>query len=123
MCREPREKDLVALETNASNVVSQDWRSRLDKSFQENLGKFRKYDGKSVQDLLRALRNKVSKLLCHLYAESLTVFAETPLPGPAGESSEATTSDARRISLVFYASLPPTVHARSQYRRVFRFTA
>ncbi|KAF9653686.1 hypothetical protein BDM02DRAFT_1648160 [Thelephora ganbajun] len=58
MCREPREKDLVTLETNASNVVGQDWRARLDKSFQENLGKFRKYDGKSVQDLLRALRNK-----------------------------------------------------------------
>lgn len=58
MCREPRDKDLVALEINALNVVSQDWRARLDKSFQENLGKFRKYDGKSVQDLLRALRNK-----------------------------------------------------------------
>jgi len=59
MCREPREKTLVALEANASNVVGKDWRTRLDKSFQENLGKFRKYDGKSVQDLLRALRNKV----------------------------------------------------------------
>jgi len=61
MCREPREKDLVTLETNALNVVGQDWRARLDKSFQENLGKFRKYDGKSVQDLLRALRNKVRR--------------------------------------------------------------
>lgn len=60
MCREPREEELVALEKNASNVLGQDWRARLDKSFQENLGKFRKYDGKSVQDLLRALRNKVS---------------------------------------------------------------
>jgi len=58
MCREPRERGLVVLEANASNVVGQDWRARLDKSFQENLGKFRKYDGKSVQDLLRALRNK-----------------------------------------------------------------
>ena len=62
MSREPQEKDLVALETDASNVLGQDWRARLDKSFQENLGKFRKYDGKSVQDLLRALRNKVSGL-------------------------------------------------------------
>ena len=58
MCREPLEKDLIALETNALNVVGQDWQARLDKSFQENLGKFRKYDAKSVQDLLRALRNK-----------------------------------------------------------------
>ncbi|KAG2366452.1 hypothetical protein BDR07DRAFT_1396011 [Suillus spraguei] len=34
------------------------WHARLDKVFIENLGKYRKYDGKSVQDLLRALRNK-----------------------------------------------------------------
>jgi len=47
------------LETNASGIVGNDWHSRLDKVFDENLGKFRKYDGKSVQDLLRALRNKV----------------------------------------------------------------
>ncbi|KAJ7702842.1 ribonuclease 2-5A-domain-containing protein, partial [Mycena olivaceomarginata] len=32
--------------------------SRLGPLFLENLGKFRKYDGRSVQDLLRALRNK-----------------------------------------------------------------
>lgn len=60
MCREPRERDLITLETEATNVVGHDWRLRLDKSFLENLGKFRKYDGRSVQDLLRALRNKVS---------------------------------------------------------------
>ena len=68
MCREPREKDLITLETNALDVLGQDWRARLDKSFQENLGKFRKYDGKSVQDLLRALRNKVSRLQHYSYA-------------------------------------------------------
>ncbi|KAI0058346.1 kinase-like protein [Artomyces pyxidatus] len=58
MCRDPRDPNLVALETGAVNVVGQDWAARLDKIFVENLGKFRKYDGKSVQDLLRALRNK-----------------------------------------------------------------
>ncbi|KAI6132924.1 hypothetical protein EV401DRAFT_1914944 [Pisolithus croceorrhizus] len=58
MCRDPRDQNLVKLEANASDIVGQDWHSRLDKVFIENLGKFRKYDGKSLQDLLRALRNK-----------------------------------------------------------------
>lgn len=60
MCRDPREVALITLETNAYDVVGNDWAARLDKVFVENLGKFRKYDGRSVQDLLRALRNKVS---------------------------------------------------------------
>ncbi|KAI0922527.1 hypothetical protein AcV5_009475 [Taiwanofungus camphoratus] len=58
MCRDPRDPNLILLETGAFNVVGNDWHFRLDKLFIENLGKFRKYDGKSVQDLLRALRNK-----------------------------------------------------------------
>ena len=109
------------LEASASNVVGQDWRARLDKSFQENLGKFRKYDGKSVQDLLRALRNKVSRLRFYLCAEGLTNSAETPLSGPAGESPKTTAPNTRGISRVLHTSLPTTVHACSQCRRVFRF--
>ncbi|KAI0752703.1 hypothetical protein C8Q80DRAFT_1334983 [Daedaleopsis nitida] len=58
MCRDPKDPNLAALETGAFDVVGADWHSRLDKLFIDNLGKFRKYDGKSVQDLLRALRNK-----------------------------------------------------------------
>lgn len=58
MCRDPRDQNLVILETGAFDVLGQDWHTRLDKVFIENLGKYRKYDGKSVQDLLRALRNK-----------------------------------------------------------------
>ncbi|KAF8584577.1 kinase-like protein [Ramaria rubella] len=58
MCRDPREPSLITLETGAYEVVGNDWHNRLDKVFVENLGKFRKYDGRSVQDLLRALRNK-----------------------------------------------------------------
>jgi hypothetical protein len=60
MCRDPRDANLVTLEENASGIVGHDWHSRLDRVLIDNLGKFRKYDGKSVQDLLRALRNKVS---------------------------------------------------------------
>ncbi|KAL0946142.1 hypothetical protein HGRIS_012407 [Hohenbuehelia grisea] len=58
MCRDPKDPDLLTLEREALSIVGNDWHSRLDKIFIENLGKFRKYDGKSVQDLLRALRNK-----------------------------------------------------------------
>ncbi len=57
---EPPEPTLVMLETDASSVVGRDWYSRLDKVFTNNLGKYRKYKGNSVRDLLRAMRNKVS---------------------------------------------------------------
>lgn len=59
MCRDPKDPYLLVLEKEAFGIVGHDWHSRLDKIFIENLGKFRKYDGRSVQDLLRALRNKV----------------------------------------------------------------
>lgn len=58
MCRDPKDPNLLNLEKDAINIVGPDWHARLDRAFTENLGKFRKYDGKSVQDLLRALRNK-----------------------------------------------------------------
>jgi serine/threonine-protein kinase/endoribonuclease IRE1 len=63
MEREPPEEGLVSLESQAEDVVGLDWHRRLDKIFIDNLGKFRKYNGKSVQDLLRALRNKVSLIV------------------------------------------------------------
>ncbi|KAG6816787.1 hypothetical protein H0H87_002943 [Tephrocybe sp. NHM501043] len=63
MCREPRDPNLLVLEKDALAIVGHDWHSRLDKIFIDNLGKFRKYDGRSVQDLLRALRNKVRQML------------------------------------------------------------
>ena len=65
MCRDPRDPHLVMLENNAIDVVGPDWAARLDRIFVENLGKFRKYDGRSVQDLLRALRNKVRYVAPH----------------------------------------------------------
>ncbi|PPQ92502.1 hypothetical protein CVT25_010335 [Psilocybe cyanescens] len=63
MCRDPKDQHLLTLESGAMGVVGNDWHSRLDKIFIENLGKYRKYDGRSVQDLLRALRNKVRYVL------------------------------------------------------------
>ncbi|TFK31956.1 hypothetical protein BDQ12DRAFT_744289 [Crucibulum laeve] len=58
MCRDPKDPNLLALEKTSFDIVGNDWLSRLDRTFIENLGKFRKYDPRSVQDLLRALRNK-----------------------------------------------------------------
>ena len=60
---DPPEPPLVALEAEAVNVVGKDWCSRLDKTFTSSLGKYRKYKGNSVRDLLRAMRNKVSPAL------------------------------------------------------------
>lgn len=57
---DPPEASLIQLETNAVDVVGKDWYSRLDKTVTSNLGKYRKYKGNSVRDLLRAMRNKVS---------------------------------------------------------------
>jgi len=56
--RDPPSPLLVLLETNASLVVSGDWYKVIDKALRDNLGKYRKYNGGSVRDLLRSLRNK-----------------------------------------------------------------
>lgn len=60
MERNPPHPALVALELDAHLVVGPDWFKKVDKVFIDDLGKFRGYEGKSLQDLLRALRNKVS---------------------------------------------------------------
>lgn len=70
MSRDPRDPYLFILEKGAQGIVGNDWHTRLDKILIDNLGKFRKYDGRSVQDLLRALRNKVGFLflvVCGFY--------------------------------------------------------
>ncbi len=115
MCRDPRDPHLVLLENNAINVVGPDWPTRLDKIFVENLGKFRKYDGRSVQDLLRALRNKVCvrgpncslRLTCHLCF--VLFHTETPLSGPTRVCQASRRRHARRISLILYTPLPSPV--------------
>ena len=58
MDKDPPTPALVRLESRARNVLGTDWHRRCDKMFLDNLGKFRKYDPSSVQDLLRAMRNK-----------------------------------------------------------------
>lgn len=51
---------LRSLERNARHVVRDDWSLHLDTEVEEDLKKYRGYQGISVRDLLRALRNKVS---------------------------------------------------------------
>lgn len=63
MQTEPAEPTLVLLEQGAQSVVGKDWYSRLDKTFTGSLGKYRKYKGGSVRDMLRAMRNKVCPLV------------------------------------------------------------
>ncbi|BGP34160.1 bifunctional endoribonuclease/protein kinase ire1 [Rhodotorula toruloides] len=58
MERDPPTSTLVTLESRAREIVGDDWQKALDRTFLENLGKYRKYDGASVRDLLRVLRNK-----------------------------------------------------------------
>ncbi|WVO12775.1 hypothetical protein L204_100383 [Cryptococcus depauperatus] len=49
---------LLMLEDGAVDIVGKDWCSKLDRSVMGSLGKYRKYRGGSVRDLLRAMRNK-----------------------------------------------------------------
>lgn len=58
MERDPPDSVLVALESEVAAVLGNDWLKRLDPRLVENLGKYRKYDGASVRDLLRVIRNK-----------------------------------------------------------------
>lgn len=57
--RDPPSPLLLQLEAKASKVIlNGDWTTKFDKEFMENLGKYRKYSGSKLMDLLRALRNK-----------------------------------------------------------------
>lgn len=51
---------LKSLEKNSKYITRDDWNLHLDESITSDLRKYRAYQGNSVRDLLRALRNKVS---------------------------------------------------------------
>ena len=63
MCKDPMDRVLIRLERDAKNIVGTDWHQTLDQILVKNLRQSRRYDGSSVRDLLRALRNKVRFLL------------------------------------------------------------
>lgn len=56
--RDPPSDLLNLLEEDAFSVVGNDWHTKLDRGFVDNLGKYRKYHGDRIMDLLRAMRNK-----------------------------------------------------------------
>ena len=66
MRKKPQEGHAI-LETNAVNVLDGDWMEQISKPLVKDLEKNMKYrnnkayDGTSVQELLRVLRNKVSR--------------------------------------------------------------
>ena len=73
-----KDKDavLIRLERDAKRVFQHDWRQSLYSKFVEDLRKTRKYDGDSVRDLMRALRNKVTKSRAkNNFVLILTIFA------------------------------------------------
>lgn len=112
MCREPREQGLIELETGAFDVVGNDWHSRLDKTFIENLGKFRKYDGKSVQDLMRALRNKVKDhILISVLIHNMHFILETSLSRSTGPCQTTSWTSTRRFPCLFHETLSAPVYA------------
>lgn len=70
---------LLSLETNAKQVVKGDWRENITIELQTDLRKFRSYKGRSVRDLLRAMRNKK-----HHYRELSEEVKQTLGPVPDG---------------------------------------
>ncbi|KII91735.1 hypothetical protein PLICRDRAFT_38574 [Plicaturopsis crispa FD-325 SS-3] len=114
MCRDPRDPDLITLEKGAVNIVGNDWHSRLDKVFIENLGKFRKYDGRSVQDLLRALRNKK-----HHYQDLPENVKRHLGPMPEGFLSYFTRRFPRLFLHVHGVIASTSLHQESMFRSYF----
>jgi serine/threonine-protein kinase/endoribonuclease IRE1 len=55
---------LQSLERAAHDVVRGSWRTHLEDVVMEDLRRHRTYQGRSVRDLLRALRNKVIGIHC-----------------------------------------------------------
>ena len=91
MCKD-KDAVLIRLERDAKRVFQHDWRQSLYSKFVEDLRKNRKYDGDSVRDLMRALRNKVSKSrakkkpIFSYFVLILTLLQyqlEKPLPRPS----------------------------------------
>lgn len=78
--RDPPSPLLLKLEAGAKQVIlNGDWTTKFDKNFMDNLGKYRKYSGSKLMDLLRALRNKY-----HHFMDLPDDLAAEMSPIPAG---------------------------------------
>ncbi|SCU91690.1 LADA_0F11452g1_1 [Lachancea dasiensis] len=78
--RVPPSDLLLELEAVSERVIpNRDWASKFDPVFMENLGKYRKYNGDKLMDLLRAFRNKY-----HHFMDLPPELAEVMSPIPDG---------------------------------------
>ncbi|SCU82252.1 LANO_0B05600g1_1 [Lachancea nothofagi CBS 11611] len=78
--RVPPSSLLLKLEEASERVIpNRDWTVKFDTVFMENLGKYRKYSGEKLMDLLRAFRNKY-----HHFMDLPPELAEVMGPIPDG---------------------------------------
>jgi len=77
--REEYSELLSKLEESGPDVVGDDWHDKLDSAFIDNLGKYRKYHGDRIIDLLRVMRNK-----CHHYNDLPPALRSLLGPLPSG---------------------------------------
>lgn len=70
----PSVDPLRTLEKNAQLIVKDDWSAQLETEITIDLRKFRGYQGGSVRDLLRALRNKVSERIWLVAWKNIIIF-------------------------------------------------
>ncbi|SCU95977.1 LAME_0F14334g1_1 [Lachancea meyersii CBS 8951] len=78
--RVPPSELLLKLEAVSERVIpNRDWTVKFDAIFMENLGKYRKYSGERLMDLLRAFRNKY-----HHFMDLPPDLAEVMGPIPDG---------------------------------------
>lgn len=90
--------DLIdRLEINAHKVVGNDWHTRFPKPFIDNLGKYRRYHGDRILDLLRALRNKLHHY--NDYSEELKKCVGSP---PSGYLEFFTSRFPRMLVVVYH---------------------
>lgn len=78
--RDPPSPLLLKLEAVSLKVIPNgDWTTKFDSDFMDNLGKYRKYKGEKLMDLLRALRNKY-----HHFRDLPEELSEVMSPIPDG---------------------------------------
>ncbi|KAI8920705.1 kinase-like domain-containing protein [Entophlyctis helioformis] len=67
------------IERGGSKVTGGDWQAKMDASVMDEAAKHRTYDGTSVVDLLRALRNQASGCMCKHHFQALPPAAKAVL--------------------------------------------
>ncbi|KAG5361841.1 Serine/threonine-protein kinase ppk4 [Yarrowia sp. C11] len=95
--RDPPSELLMQLERDAPSVVGSNWQEQLDPLLLENLGKYRKYHGDRVMDLLRAFRNKY-----HHFNDMPPELQKLMLPLPRGYMEYFTSRFPNLLMSIYY---------------------